>query len=56
VGEKRYYAKDHLGSVRDVLGQTGNKLVSYDYGPCGNLISNCSSKPTQTYLNQNKSD
>jgi RHS repeat-associated protein len=36
-GTQLYYAKDHLGSVRDVLDiQNGNNVASYDYDPYGN--------------------
>jgi RHS repeat-associated protein len=33
-----YYARDHLGSVRDVVDATGNTLASYDYDPYGNPL------------------
>jgi RHS repeat-associated protein len=37
--KKEYYAKDHLGSVRDVLDATGKSIAKYDYDPYGNLIN-----------------
>ncbi|GHU04913.1 hypothetical protein AGMMS49960_21110 [Betaproteobacteria bacterium] len=49
VGEKRYYAKDHLGSVRDVLTQTGTQIASYDYDPYGSLINNPGTAPEFGY-------
>jgi RHS repeat-associated protein len=36
---KHFYAKDHLGSIRDVLDQAGNTVVSYDYDPYGELTN-----------------
>ncbi|GHU14001.1 hypothetical protein AGMMS50225_24990 [Betaproteobacteria bacterium] len=44
-----YYAKDHLGSVRDVLTQTGTQIASYDYDPYGSLINNPTSAPEFGY-------
>ena len=36
-GTLLYYAKDHLGSVRDVLAiQNGSRVASFDYDPYGN--------------------
>jgi RHS repeat-associated protein len=36
AGTKIYFARDHLGSVRDVLNaQTGDKISSYDFDPYG---------------------
>lgn len=36
AGSALYYARDHLGSVRDVLvAQTGARVASYDYDPYG---------------------
>ena len=32
---KRYYTRDHLGSVREVVDQTGGVLVRYDYDMFG---------------------
>jgi RHS repeat-associated protein len=32
---KRYYARDHLGSVREVVDQAGAVLARYDYTPFG---------------------
>ncbi|GHU10333.1 hypothetical protein AGMMS50225_13530 [Betaproteobacteria bacterium] len=49
AGEKRYYAKDHLGSVRDVLTQTGTQIASYDYDPYGSLINNPGTAPEFGY-------
>ncbi|GHU03916.1 hypothetical protein AGMMS49960_18930 [Betaproteobacteria bacterium] len=49
AGEKRYYAKDHLGSVRDVLGQTGTQIASYDYGPYGELTNTPQTAPEFGY-------
>jgi RHS repeat-associated protein len=37
-GERTYYAKDHLGSVRDILDSTGKNLARYDYAPYGGFI------------------
>jgi RHS repeat-associated protein len=45
TGKRRYYARDHLGSVRDVLDQAGNKLASYDYDPYGKLINLSATPP-----------
>jgi RHS repeat-associated protein len=45
TGKRRYYARDHLGSVRDVLDQAGNKLASYDYDPYGKLINPSATPP-----------
>ena len=33
---KRYYLMDHLGSIRTVVGQSGETLVRYDYDTFGN--------------------
>ncbi|GHT89210.1 hypothetical protein AGMMS49960_21840 [Betaproteobacteria bacterium] len=49
AGEKRYYAKDYLGSIRDVLGQTGAQIASYDYGPYGELTNNPTTAPEFGY-------
>jgi len=38
-GTKLYYAKDHLGSVRDVMSPTGSNQAAYDYDAYGNLIA-----------------
>lgn len=35
VDSKRYYLRDHLGSVRNVLGSSGTSLQSIHYGPFG---------------------
>ena len=32
---KRYYTRDHLGSVRNVMDASGNEIASYDYSPFG---------------------
>jgi RHS repeat-associated protein len=45
-GEKEYYAKDHLGSIRDVLDKKGNAKARHDYDPYGNLI-NGQTQPTE---------
>ncbi|GHT96232.1 hypothetical protein AGMMS49545_20690 [Betaproteobacteria bacterium] len=37
--KKEYYARDHLGSVRDVLDEKGQSLARYDYDPYGNFIT-----------------
>jgi RHS repeat-associated protein len=47
--KKEYYARDHLGSVRDVLDEKGNALARYDYDPYGNLTSNSEKKPEFGY-------
>ena len=36
---KEYYARDHLGSVRDVLDEKGKSLARYDYDPYGNFLA-----------------
>ena len=37
-GARTYYARDHLGSVRDMLDAEGKNLARYDYDPYGNFI------------------
>jgi RHS repeat-associated protein len=38
AGTLVYYARDHLGSVRDLLvTQNGSRVASYDYDPYGNV-------------------
>jgi RHS repeat-associated protein len=37
--KKEYYAKDHLGSIRDVLDEKGQILIRCDYDPYGNLMN-----------------
>jgi RHS repeat-associated protein len=49
AGEKRFYAKDHLGSIRDVLDSAGNNVASYDYGPYGELTNAPSNTPEFGY-------
>jgi RHS repeat-associated protein len=44
-GKRHFYMRDHLGSVRDVLDQTGAKIASYDYDPYGNLMNNPQTPP-----------
>ncbi|MDR0717764.1 MAG: RHS repeat-associated core domain-containing protein, partial [Azoarcus sp.] len=48
-GEREYYAKDHLGSVRDVLDQQGNVTASYDYDPYGKLTNSPATLPEFGY-------
>jgi RHS repeat-associated protein len=48
-GEQRYYAKDHLGSVRDTLDETGANLARYDYGPYGNFLGQPAQPPVFGY-------
>jgi RHS repeat-associated protein len=49
--EKRreYYARDHLGSIRDVLDEKGQSLARYDYSPYGKLTGNPQSAPEFGY-------
>jgi RHS repeat-associated protein len=47
--KKEYYAKDHLGSIRDVLDEKGNLLARYDYDPYGNLINKPAQQPEFGY-------
>ncbi len=35
---KRYYTRDHLGSIREVVSQTGGVLARYDYSPFGERV------------------
>jgi len=46
---KEYYARDHLGSVRDVLDGAGNAVARYDYDPYGKLINAPANMPTFGY-------
>ncbi|MDR0717960.1 MAG: hypothetical protein LBF50_11220 [Azoarcus sp.] len=48
-GEREYYAKDQLGSVRDVLDQQGNVTASYDYDPYGKLTNSPVTPPEFGY-------
>ncbi|MDR2031586.1 MAG: pilus assembly protein [Azoarcus sp.] len=48
-GERRYYARDHLGSVRDVLDETGKNLARYDYAPYGEFIGTPAQVPDFGY-------
>jgi RHS repeat-associated protein len=47
--KKQYYAKDHLGSIRDVLDGQGQPIARYDYGPYGDLASGPGKKPEFGY-------
>ncbi|MDR1349700.1 MAG: hypothetical protein LBJ59_02755 [Zoogloeaceae bacterium] len=47
--KKEYYAKDHLGSIRDVLDESGKSLARYDYDPYGKLIGNPKTPPEFGY-------
>jgi RHS repeat-associated protein len=47
--KREYYAKDHLGSVRDVLDEKGNLVARYDYDPYGNLTSDPAKTPEFGY-------
>jgi RHS repeat-associated protein len=47
--KKEYYAKDHLGSIRDVLDEKGNLLARYDYDPYGNIINKPAQQPEFGY-------
>jgi RHS repeat-associated protein len=49
--EKRreYYARDHLGSVRDVLDEQGQVIARYDYSPYGKLINDPPTPPEFGY-------
>jgi RHS repeat-associated protein len=38
MGTPAYYARDHLGSIRDELDPTGQSLARYDYAPYGEFI------------------
>jgi RHS repeat-associated protein len=49
TGERRYYAKEHLGSIRDVLDEKGQPKARYDYDPYGNLTSDPDKKPEFGY-------
>jgi RHS repeat-associated protein len=48
-GERTYYARDHLGSVRDVLDTTGKNLARYDYDPYGGFIDQPQKAPDLGY-------
>jgi RHS repeat-associated protein len=47
--KKEYYAKDHLGSIRDVLDEKGRTLVRCDYDPYGNLTNKPAAIPEFGY-------
>jgi len=47
--KKEYYARDHLGSVRDVLDEKGSPIARYDYDPYGNLTSDPNKAPEFGY-------
>ncbi|MDW8217974.1 MAG: hypothetical protein RML57_10310 [Acidobacteriota bacterium] len=34
-GEKYFYTRDHLGSIREVIDGNGNLAARYDYDPWG---------------------
>jgi RHS repeat-associated protein len=44
-GAREYFARDHLGSVRDVLDETGRKVAEYDYDLYGKLMNNPRTAP-----------
>jgi RHS repeat-associated protein len=44
-GEREYFARDHLGSVRDVLDEAGRRLASYDYDPYGKQMDDSQTAP-----------
>ncbi|MDR0716835.1 MAG: hypothetical protein LBF50_05400 [Azoarcus sp.] len=44
-GGREYYARDHLGSVRDVLDQQSDVTASYDYDPYGKLTNSSAKQP-----------
>jgi RHS repeat-associated protein len=45
LGPREYFARDHLGSVRDVLDEAGRKVAEYDYDPYGQLMNDPKSAP-----------
>jgi RHS repeat-associated protein len=47
--KKEYYARDHLGSIRDVLDETGQSIARYDYDPYGKLIDGSGRMPEFGY-------
>ena len=47
--KKEFYAKDHLGSVRDVLDEKGNLLARYDYDPYGQITNAPQTSPEFGY-------
>jgi len=47
--KKEYYAKDYLGSIRDVLDEKGSPIARYDYDPYGNLTSDPAKAPEFGY-------
>jgi RHS repeat-associated protein len=49
LGERAYYARDHLGSVRDVLDETGRVRESFDYDPYGKLMNRPQTAPEFGY-------
>jgi RHS repeat-associated protein len=50
AGKKReYYARDHLGSVRDVLDEKGQSIARYDYDPYGKLLNGPQTPPEFGY-------
>jgi RHS repeat-associated protein len=48
-GRWEYYARDHQGSVRDVLDSAGKLVARYDYDPYGKLIGVPESAPEFGY-------
>jgi RHS repeat-associated protein len=48
-GRREYFARDHLGSVRDVRDEAGRRLASFDYDPYGNLMNEPPSAPEFGY-------
>ena len=51
-GESYYYHTDHLGSVRFLTGERGERTQSYDYDAFGNLLTPPSSFNTRLYTGE----
>jgi RHS repeat-associated protein len=49
TARREYYARDHLGSIRDVLDTEGKNLARYDYGPYGDFIGKTQASPEFGY-------
>ncbi|MDR2881050.1 MAG: hypothetical protein LBV29_04040 [Azoarcus sp.] len=49
ANKKEYYARDHLGSIRDVLDEKGKVIARYDYEPYGKLIDGSNKPPEFGY-------
>ena len=49
TAEWRYHLTDHLGSVRQLSGQTKAALARYDYAPYGELLRNAGLPLTVSY-------